>query len=140
MRPTTWSRRSRVLFAASVVVVAVILLWPEHVDGWFATWVWNLTIPVEWRAVIYVGSQALANVILFVPIGLFASWWLPRWWMAIVLGFVLSGGFELVQALLPGRTTDGWDVVWNTLGTGIGAVVGFRYGRRRHPQPAEDRA
>ena len=131
MRLTTWSRRAVALFVATVVIVAVLLLWPEHVDRWFATWVWNL--PLDWllRAAIYEGAQALANVVLFIPVGLFASWWLPRWWMAIVLGFVVSSGFELVQALLPGRTSDLWDVAWNTLGGAVGAVLGLWYARGR---------
>jgi len=131
MRLTTWSRRAVALVVATVVIVAVLLLWPAHVDDWFVTWVGNL--PLDWRlrTAIYDGAQALANVVLFIPIGLLASWWLPRWWMAIVLGFVVSSGFELVQALLPGRTSDLWDVTWNTVGGAVGAVLGLRYARGR---------
>ena len=134
MRLTTWSRRAVALFVATVVIVAVLLLWPQHVDGWFATWVRSLAIDWRLQIAIYEGVQALANVVLFIPVGLFASWWLPRWWMAIVLGFVLSSGFELAQALVPGRTSDPWDVVWNTLGGAVGAVLGLRYGRGRPSQ------
>ena len=135
MRPTTWTRRAVALFFAAVVAVAVILLWPEHVDGWFASWVSQLPVEGAWRTAIYETAEAGSNVILFVPVGLFASWWLPRWWLAIVLGAAMSAAFETAQLLLPGRTADFMDVVWNSLGAVLGAVIGAAWVRSRQRRP-----
>jgi glycopeptide antibiotics resistance protein len=124
----------RALFAASVVIIAALLLWPQHVDGFFAAVINGMPWAQATRTAVYEFFQAAANVVLFVPVGLLGYVWLRRWWVPLVVGFGLSLLLEVAQTLLPGRTSDGWDVVWNTLGAGVGVGIGliwFRYGRGR---------
>jgi glycopeptide antibiotics resistance protein len=121
------TKRFRILFAVTVVVVAGILLWPQHVDGAIADFICSLAIPIEQRVVIYTAFEALGNVALFVPVGLFASLWLSRRWVAVLTGFAMSAVFETVQLALPGRTASLWDVLWNTIGASIGVLIGWTW-------------
>ena len=77
--------------------------------------------------------EFLCNVLIIVPISLLGSLIRPSWtwrdWLA--LGFVLSGAVELGQALfLPDRSAQFADLVANTLGAGLGAVVAALVRRR----------
>ena len=64
------------------------------------------------------------NVLLFVPLSLL-GWFLVRqgvrFW--VVAAAVLSVTIELVQLAIPGRTTSFWDVVANTSGAAVGALL-----------------
>lgn len=69
----------------------------------------------------------LANIAFFVPVGLIAALLLPRrlWWLAIPIGAALSAALELGQALfLPQRYASLTDVIANTLGAALGALIG----------------
>lgn len=71
-----------------------------------------------------VGVEMLANVLVFVPIGVFAAMILPRagWWIAVIGGAVLSMSAELFQdAVLSSRVGSVRDVILNIAGTFIGA-------------------
>ena len=66
------------------------------------------------------------NVLMFVPLSLLGSAFRPGWtwrdWIGV--GFVASGLIELVQlVLLPNRVASFSDVVANTLGALIGALL-----------------
>ena len=68
-------------------------------------------------------SDALANLILFVPLGatLLANGRIgPR---AVGLAGLLSAGIELVQIFIPGRDPSLGDVCFNTLGAAVGQVT-----------------
>lgn len=70
--------------------------------------------------------EKLANVLLFIPVGVLAYLIYPRrlWALAVVTGPVLSVGIELTQLfLLPGRTASLWDVAANSIGATIGVAV-----------------
>ncbi|KZC96038.1 MULTISPECIES: VanZ family protein [Clavibacter] len=69
--------------------------------------------------------EGAANVVMFVPVGMFLVLLLgrPRWWLAIALGVGLSALIETAQAFLPTRVSDVRDVVHNGLGALIGVVV-----------------
>lgn len=74
----------------------------------------------------------VANVLLFVPWGFLAFIalysvdrpTLQTYLLSVLLGFCLSLGIEAWQYFLPSRVADIDDVIWNTSGTIIGAVLG----------------
>ena len=69
--------------------------------------------------------EFLANVAMFVPLGLFLVLLLGRgrWWLAILLGVGLTIVIELVQQSLPTRVSDLRDIVANSAGAAIGVLV-----------------
>jgi glycopeptide antibiotics resistance protein len=73
----------------------------------------------------------LANILLFIPLGILVSalaWRLPA---VLCLGLGLSLCIEVTQYLLDiGRTADVNDVMENTLGTLLGWLVVYALSRR----------
>ncbi|OEI69053.1 hypothetical protein Cus16_0882 [Curtobacterium sp. ER1/6] len=70
--------------------------------------------------------EFLANIGMFVPVGMLAALWLPRrWWLlGAVVAVGLSVGIEVAQALyLPYRVADPRDVLSNGLGGLLGATL-----------------
>lgn len=69
--------------------------------------------------------EFLANVALFVPIGLLLVLLLERrrWWLAILVGVVLTVAIEFVQQFLPSRVSDPRDLVANAIGTTLGVLL-----------------
>jgi VanZ family protein len=73
-----------------------------------------------------IGSpEFVANILLFVPLGLLIRLALPRstWLGATVLGGLVSVAVEVLQVWTP-RVSDPRDIVANTLGTLVGALLG----------------
>lgn len=73
----------------------------------------------------YTFFEFLANIALFVPLGLLLTAGWPRtntWWI-ILLGFSASAMIELVQTMIPSRYPTLSDVIANTLGTIIGCLL-----------------
>ena len=73
-----------------------------------------------------IGVEFVANVALFVPIGIAFGLALPtRWWLAMLLsGPVLSAAIEVAQReLLSERYASVADVVANTVGATLGVGV-----------------
>ncbi|MXG90404.1 VanZ family protein [Nocardioides flavescens] len=72
-------------------------------------------------------AEHLANIALFVPVGLFLLLLFGTrfWWLALMAGFVLTSAIETAQRSIPGRVPDERDLVANTLGTAIGVAVGI---------------
>jgi hypothetical protein len=75
-------------------------------------------------------SDVAVNIIGFMPLGFFfcAYWgsirWNPRIGLAtIVLGGLISLTIEILQKYIPTRDSDMTDVITNTLGTAIGAML-----------------
>lgn len=72
------------------------------------------------------GSRGLADALLnlgfFVPLGLGVAY-LRGGWAAVGAAFLLSGTVELGQLGLPGRYPTLGDLVWNTAGGGLGALL-----------------
>ena len=69
-------------------------------------------------------SQAIGNVLLLLPIGLFgpiALPWLSKWWRVVLLAFVISASIEVAQLFIPERSADVDDVMLNV----IGALLGY---------------
>ena len=74
----------------------------------------------------YDRTEFLANIAMFVPVGMIAAMWLPRrWWLlAAVVAVGLSAGIEVAQAVyLPYRVADPRDVLSNGMGGLLGATV-----------------
>lgn len=83
-----------------------------------------------------------ANVLVIVPVVVAAAWLLPRvrWSEWTAYGFIASLGVEAVQALvLSGRLATFSDVVANTTGALIGAVIGSALHQRFRPLGVPDR-
>lgn len=74
-------------------------------------------------------TRVFENVLLFVPAGVLLGACLRgirNLWMPVVLGAIASAAIEASQALfVPGRSPSVDDVIFNTLGTGIGAALFF---------------
>lgn len=115
--------------------MGAVLLWPVPVDRELYGTVLRLLrrlqahgLPgwVDYRAV-----EALANVLLYIPLGMLAAALLPlrRWWLAVLMCAALTTGVEGFQDLyLSGRQGDARDVLLNSCGAllGAGAVAAVR--------------
>ena len=66
-----------------------------------------------------------ANIAMFVPIGVFLLLLLGRrrWWLAVLLGVLLSCGIEFTQLFLPGRVSDVRDLESNSIGALVGVLT-----------------
>ena len=87
--------------------------------------------------------EFIANVAMFVPFGVFFILLFGRrnWWLAILVGVLMTLGIEGIQQLIPSRVPDIRDLVANSLGTTAGALLALalsstrarRDGRQRVP-------
>ena len=93
--------------------------------------------------------EFLANVALFVPVGMFLLLLVGTrlWWVALASSFAMTAFIETAQRSIPGRVPDGRDLVANGLGAVIGVLVATvltlpaALRRRRHRRlVAESRA
>jgi glycopeptide antibiotics resistance protein len=83
----------------------------------------------------------VSNVLLFMPWGFLLAAWRMKcgtgFWAAAVLGllsgFLLSGAVECAQLFTPSRTTSLLDLLTNTAGSTLGAVIGWPFARRVWP-------
>ena len=84
----------------------------------------------------YAVFEFLANIALFVPLGLLlvAAWPRSNAWVVLLLGYSASATIELVQTMLPSRYPTLSDVVANTIGTAIGCLA-IRLFVQRHLAP-----
>ena len=98
--------------------------WRDAVASFWSTWY----VPVARWSV----SDFVSNVLLFVPIGLFAMAWTGRpeglRYVAVIVfvlgaSTVLSVCIELAQAFVPWRTPSVVDVVAETIGAACGVVL-----------------
>ena len=71
-------------------------------------------------------ADLVANVVLFLPLGIVLgrAGWRPL--LAVGLGLALSGAIEFAQVLIPGRAPTVRDVLMNGVGAGIGALLVLR--------------
>lgn len=80
-------------------------------------------------------ADALANVILFIPLGAALAWVAPARPGPWRLGLFLSLAVELAQRFIAGRDASVGDVLTNTLGTLLGWAA-WRYATRGAHKPA----
>lgn len=71
-------------------------------------------------------AEYLANVALFVPVGLFLLLLFGTrfWWLALGAAIVMTSAIETAQRSIPGRVPDERDLAANTMGAVVGIVVG----------------
>lgn len=104
---------------------------------------------VEWLD--YDRLEFLANVGLFVPVGMFflLLFGAGGWWMAVAGSVAITSFIETLQYQIPGRVPDDRDIVANTLGALIGVVLALlltlpatlrRSRRRAAERPVEARS
>ena len=69
--------------------------------------------------------EFLANIALFVPMGLFFVLLLGRgrWWLAILIGIATTVLIEYTQQFIGGRVSDPRDLVSNSIGAVVGTVL-----------------
>ena len=118
------------LFVAYLVALALIAFWPTPVDrDAHGSLVALLDLlqrqgAPEW--VRYDVVEFSANIVLFVPVGLFLVILAGgrRWWLGPLAGFGVSCGIELGQLVfLPARFATVNDVIANSTGAIIGTAL-----------------
>ena len=88
--------------------------------------------PVSTRILAVIFVPIVGNVLLFLPWGFFmfiALYTVDRptvqtYVLTVLLGLTLTCSIEAVQYFLPSRVADINDIIWNTVGTLIGAIFG----------------
>jgi VanZ family protein len=77
------------------------------------------------QSVDYERFEFLANIALFVPVGVFLLllFGAGLWWLAVAASFALTMFIETMQTQIPGRVPDERDLVANGLGAAIGIVL-----------------
>ena len=117
-----------VVTLAYLALVGVLTLSPVPTDGRDSI-IWRIVEIFDWfpvtRWLDFATVEFLANVAMFMPLGLFFVLLLGRrrWWLAIMFGVALTIAIEFVQLALPSRVSDPRDLVANALGTTLGVLV-----------------
>jgi hypothetical protein len=68
-------------------------------------------------------SDGILNLCLFIPLGLTIGWESRSPWPAVFCGLLLSTAVELAQTMVPGRDPALSDIIFNSLGAMVGAVI-----------------
>lgn len=115
---------------AYLAVLAIIAFWPSRVDHsagkllyQLFAWLYRHDAP---RWIDYAFLEFSANIVLFVPVGLFivVLAGARRWWLGIFVGILASSIIELGQLLfLPARLATVNDVIANSTGAAVGVVL-----------------
>lgn len=84
--------------------------------------------------------ELLANILMFVPLGLLLTLVFAHPWRGVVLALLLSAGAELAQFILPSRQPSLRDVFANVAGAAIGAAIGWLVMLRRRRRAASQTA
>ncbi|MCS5735546.1 VanZ family protein [Herbiconiux daphne] len=139
--PTITRRVAAVLLAAYGLVVILIVAWPVPVDKDAHGFILKLLRLLHERDLLmflgYAQIEFTANVAMFVPIGVLVGVLFGRrhWGWAVGVGFAASSAIELAQwVLLPGRYGTPDDVIANTLGTLVGALLAGSFLRHQARQ------
>lgn len=123
-----------------VGLLAAVALWPQPVDRPFSELLLRALRALHRRGVPnwvdYGFVESSSNVLLFLPLGALVVWIIGRsyWWVGAAAGLLTSCGIELAQFLfLPGRYPTLADVVANSLGATLGALLTLLIMTRRRP-------
>lgn len=127
-------------------VVGWITLGPQPVNTGNGYWLWRalrfFSSHESTRWLTYDRVEFLANVAMFVPIGIFFVLLFGRrlWFMSVISGVLLTLAIEFAQRFIPGRVSDLRDLVANSFGTVVGVLVALvltkAKARRLRPQRA----
>ena len=110
-----------VLLAVYLLALTLIAFWPQHVDRGAGPFLGAIRRVLPWAT--YDRVEFASNVLLFVPLGLLLMLSVGYAWKVLLTGFAATVAIELVQALLPDRTSSVLDVIANTSGTVLGIVL-----------------
>lgn len=110
-------------------LVGFITLGPQPLDARGDAWLWSLLRffgrheATNWLT--YQRVEFLANVAMFIPVGMFFLLLLGRrlWFVSVLMGVALTALIEFVQLFIPGRVSDVSDIVANSLGSMVGVLV-----------------
>jgi glycopeptide antibiotics resistance protein len=125
-------RQNPMLTAVTFVylgVVGFITLVPQPQSEGSDWFVWALLDFFSHHSLTHWISYSLlefwSNVLMFIPVGLFFLLLLGRrrWWLAVLLGVVLTCGIEFAQLFIPTRVSDPRDILANSMGAFIGVVA-----------------
>ena len=129
-RRSRW-KEPRTYLALYALALVAIAFWPTPVDQGAGPLLGLITqlVPV----LTYERIEFLANVVLFVPLGVLLTVLLARnRWLVVPIAFLVTVTIESVQAvMLDARTPSLHDVVANTAGACRGAVAVVLWERRR---------
>jgi glycopeptide antibiotics resistance protein len=139
--PVVLPSRSRRVYAAALILylsfLAFVLLQPQpslavgtvgRFDEWLAAFGAPPVLTVPGRV------EMVLNAVMFAPAAALASltWPQVHWANWVAYGFIGSGLVELVQGvILPARSAEFVDVVANTTGALVGALLALAVRRRR---------
>lgn len=127
---------------AYVVLLLFASLWPTPVDGggfiwWVTSQILKFCQGVDWLNWIrYNQLEAIANMLLYLPLGVFIVKFLPRLplWLALLSPILVSAVAEGIQRFfLPARYSTVDDVINNAIGGVLGVLIaaGIRQWRTR---------
>jgi VanZ like family len=130
-------RLLRMLLAAYIAGTALVGFWPRPVDGGIdprldAVLAWLRRLGLTFMT--YSHVEFTANIGFFIPLGFLIAAMLPkrRWWLAMIICLAASSCIEIGQGLfLPHRFASFGDVLANTVGGAVGAVVAWGVFARR---------
>lgn len=129
-----------------IAYVALLLfasLWPTPVDGGgFIWWVTSQILifcqSIDWLNWIrYNQLEAIANMLLYLPLGVFIVKFLPRlpFWLALISPVLVSVIAEAIQRFfLPARYSTLDDVINNAIGGALGVLIASGIRRLRKPK------
>lgn len=108
--------------------VAWVTLGPQPVDAgddallWRALRFFSRYDLTDW--ITYHRLEFLANVGMFVPVGMFFLLLFGRrmWFVAVLAGVAMTVTIEFVQIFLPDRVSDVRDIIANSIGTLVGVL------------------
>jgi hypothetical protein len=130
-------RLPHILLGVTTLAILAMTLWPDPRGGdgkplarTIVDWLHTAGMPT---AITFEAVEFTANIMLFVPFGLFLALSLVRWmWpWAIVLGVAFTLLIEFLQAaFLPERFPTVSDLVANTAGALIGGALSLLFRRR----------
>jgi glycopeptide antibiotics resistance protein len=129
-RARTGAVVARVLLVGYLLFVGFTVWLPAAISakvtglvGIIARWIADAGITSYQRSAFVL--EILANVALFVPIGLLLAlaWPRLRLWQTVLIGALMSVVIETVQGVMPSRFPTLSDVIANTFGTLVGAAI-----------------
>ena len=125
-------RTTIVLLVIYLIVLVLASLWPTPVDGggfiWYLTSkVLQFTQGISWlNSLQYNQLEAIANALLYLPLGVFLVVLLPKlriWWLLPIPVLVSVLAEASQRFFLPARYSTLDDVYHNALGGVIGVVI-----------------
>lgn len=129
---TPYQRAARWLLGAVIALILYGSLFPFEFDN--RNELPLLALIASLRFVHSSRSDVVANLLLYMPLGLCLASALPRSWRAvtrflltIAAGVLLSLAVELLQTMEPARVSSLTDIVVNAFGTAIGALGALIY-------------